>query len=137
MRVLIIIFISVLTGVVSAQDSLNLSGAIGLGLENNYQIRLSQKQLDIDRNNNTWGAAGRYPNISLSVGANGIADRYVNPSLLAIAREADSTIDVNTQQTLTVTPAANLNWMLFNGMAVNVKIPFTNAHTAMSRLKLT
>lgn len=120
MRILIIIFISVITGVISAQDSLNLSDAIGIGLENNYQIRLSQKQLEIDRNNNSWGAAGRYPNISLLVGANGIADRYVNPALLALAREADSTIDVNTQQTLTVTPSANLNWMLFNGMAVNI-----------------
>ncbi len=106
----------------SAQDSLTLVKAITIGLENNYQIRISEKQLEIDRNNNTWGAAGRYPYISFNASANGIADRYVDPSLRLLANEGlNDTIDVNTQQTLNITPSVNLNWVLFSGMAVNIK----------------
>ncbi len=104
------------------QDTLTLSRAIELGLVNNYQIQISNRQLEIDRNNNTWGAAGRYPNISLNASATGIADRYVDQGLLALARRelGDSTLTVNTQQTLTATPSVNLNWLLFNGFAVNI-----------------
>lgn len=120
MRLQIIVIIALITTLLQAQDSLSLSDAIAMGLENNYQIRISEKQLEIDRNNNTWGTAGRYPNISFSVGANAIADRYVNQSLLYLAQETDSTIDVNTQQTLNITPALNLNWTLFNGFAINI-----------------
>lgn len=120
MRIYTIILFVILANVLEAQDTLSLSDAIAIGLENNYQIRISEKQLEIDRNNNSWGAAGRYPNISFSASGNGIADRYVDPSLLYLAQEADSTIDVNTQQTLSFTPSLNLNWALFNGLAVNI-----------------
>lgn len=122
MKIHVILICSLLSVYLSnAQDSLTLERAIAIGLENNYQIRISEKQFEIDRNNNTWGAAGRYPYISFNASANGIADRYVDPSLRSLANEGlNDTIDVNTQQTLNITPSVNLNWVLFSGMAVNI-----------------
>lgn len=122
MRLVTIIALLFLGLTLQAQDTLTLSRAIVLGLENNYQIRIAGRQLEIDRNNNTWGAASRNPNISLNAAASGVADRYVDARLLALARQelGDSTLSVNTQQTLNITPSVNVNWMLFNGFAINI-----------------
>ena len=104
------------------QDTLSLSQAIQLGLANNYQIQLSDKQVAIAQNNNTWGAAGLYPTISFITTANGLANRYPDQQLLALARTqfVDSSFSVNTQQTATVTPSVNLNWVLFDGFSVQI-----------------
>lgn len=122
MRIKVSICLLLIFGIAYSQDTLSLADAIAIGLENNYQVRIFKKQLEIDKNNNAWGTAGRYPNISFNTAATGVADRYVNPALLAEARNSlgDSALVVNTQQTLNVTPSVNLNWMLFNGFAINI-----------------
>jgi len=58
-------------------DSLNLSlkQAVQKGLENNFGIRISKKDLNAAENNNSWGKAGLLP--SVSVGANQ-TNRYDN-----------------------------------------------------------
>ncbi|MGD2036040.1 MAG: TolC family protein [Bacteroidales bacterium] len=121
MRKLVLFVISLITIASSAQDTLTLQRAIEMGLNNNYQIRISYKELAIDQNNNTWGTAGRYPTITFNTAVSGVADRYADASLLQLANEnlAD-TVDVNTQQSLFITPSVNLNWVLFNGMSVNI-----------------
>ncbi len=119
----VILFLSCIFTIIisNAQDTLTLQQAIEKGLENNYQIRISYKQVEIDRNNNTWGAAGRYPSISFLVTANAVADRYVDPTLLLLAQDnLNDSVNVNTQQSLNITPTVNLNWVLFNGLAVNI-----------------
>jgi outer membrane protein len=54
-----------------AQDSLSIERAILIGLENNFQIQISNKEAAIAANNNSWGQAGAYPSINLNAFANG------------------------------------------------------------------
>lgn len=100
----LLVILILFSSAVIAQDSLSLAKALQIGLENNYQIRVYQKDLEIAENNNSWGLAGRYPGIT--IGAN----------------QLNSYNDDNTGQYLSnsVAPNVNLRWTLFEGMAVNI-----------------
>jgi outer membrane protein TolC len=98
-----------------AQDSdtlfLSLSEAISLGLENNYQIRISEENLKIAQNNNTAGAAGRYPSIDFTAVQGNSFDNtqsLVNP---------DERSKLNSNF---ISPAVNLNLTLFDGFRVKI-----------------
>ncbi len=45
---------------------MTLERAIALGLENNFDIRVSASNIRIAENNNTWARAGRYPTVDLN-----------------------------------------------------------------------
>lgn len=86
-----------------AQQPLSLSDAIALGLENNYQIQIADQSVLIAQNNNSWGMAGRWP--QLSVGANGSWFRSGSPTAFS-------------PQRLTTSMGPDLNWTLFDGFRV-------------------
>jgi outer membrane protein TolC len=91
--------------------SLTLSGAINTGLENNYKIRISKKNLEIAQNNNTAGAAGRYPSLDFSL----VQGNSFNNS--------ESMVTPDTRNKLTtnfVSPSVSLNWTIFDGFRVNI-----------------
>ncbi len=92
------------------QDSLSLSEAIQAGLANNFDIRIEAMNVEIAENNNTWGAAGRYPTISFSVSQNNNFRDVNNPTsfLQGLTISND------------VTPSLNVNWILFNGFSVHI-----------------
>ena len=50
------------------KDTLTLSKAIEIGLEKNYDIRLTLKNVEINRVFNSWGEAGRLPQVSINAG---------------------------------------------------------------------
>lgn len=104
--ILTILMLGVLT--VFAQQPLTVEQAIITGLENNYQIRISDKQVTIAENNNTWGKAGAYPTISFSarMGVDGVQDSDTLPP------------DANAFQQIGFTPTLDLNWVLFNGFRI-------------------
>ena len=52
-------------GSLHAQEELSLGQAISRALENNYQIRIGDLNVEIARNNNAWGTVGAYPSINL------------------------------------------------------------------------
>lgn len=87
----------------SAQTSLSLSEAIIKGLENNYAIKIAAQDQRIAANNNTWGAAGRWPSINFNVPVS--FNRSNNLGSFLAGRE-------NLQAGL------NLSWVLFDGFAV-------------------
>jgi len=60
----IIIFLSV--GMLSAQTPMTLEKAISIGLQNNYDVQVSDINIRIAENNNSWAIAGRKPQISLN-----------------------------------------------------------------------
>jgi outer membrane protein len=92
-----------------AQDSLSLSDAIQIGLKKNFDIQISAKNIEINKLQNTWGQAGRYPTIDINVQqGNSISDQSNNP--LSIVQQL---IYQNSIQ-----GAANLNWVLFNGFRI-------------------
>lgn len=91
-----------------AQEELSIEKAVAIGLENNFQIRISDKQVDIATNNNAWGKAGAYPTITL--GARMGVDAF---------QDVDETPpDANETQSIGVVPTAELNWIVFNGLQV-------------------
>jgi len=77
MKHIIIILISILPSIAFAQQDsvvanaekkeITLSDAIKTALERNYQVKISKKNLEIAEINNSWGRAGRYPNVTASV----------------------------------------------------------------------
>lgn len=91
-----------------AQEELSIEKAVAIGLENNFQIRISEKQLDIAENNNTWGKAGAYPTINLGarLGVDAAQDVDELPP------------DANEIQSIGVAPSLDLNWIVFNGLQV-------------------
>lgn len=86
----------------TAQNKLSLSDAIEEGLENNYNLRISQKSVEISDENNSWGAAGRYPTIDVSV-----------TSINRFDSNDDADITNNN-----IAPSAQLSWTLFNGFRI-------------------
>lgn len=106
---LLAIMVSLLTNSSTAQDSLSLSDAIQIGLKKNFDIQISAKNVEINKLQNTWGQAGRYPTVDINVQqGNSISDQSNNP--LSIVQQL---IYQNSIQ-----GSANLNWVLFNGFRV-------------------
>ncbi|MFY0687391.1 MAG: TolC family protein [Cyclobacteriaceae bacterium] len=101
-----------MTGATFAQESLTLSDAIQKGLDQNYDIRIEAKTVEINQNNNAWGQAGRYPGVTLEVGGNGALSDNVKTASPFQAQ--------GITQSVGVSPALNVNWTLFNGFKVNM-----------------
>ncbi len=94
----------------NAQDTLSLGSAIRRGMENNFQVRIFEQQYEIAKLNNSWGTVGRFPSVSL--GFNN-ANRY-NDSPVIIGQD-------NMQSySNSLSPAVNINWLLFSGFGVKM-----------------
>jgi len=111
----IIILAGILLGLqVQAQQmvqELSLADALAIGLENNYQIRISDENVRIAENYNSWGAAGMFPSISIGAfqyNRYNEGDNIVNPD------QRDGYYTNN------FAPFINLNWSLFRGFAVHI-----------------
>jgi outer membrane protein len=95
-----------------AQQSLSLSDAIQLGLQRNYGILIEEKNVEIAENNNNWSEAGRWPSISFSVNQNNsLTDNVKVANPFSLQGQISSN---------NVTPAVNLNWVLFDGFTVKI-----------------
>jgi outer membrane protein TolC len=94
-----------------AQEELSLSGALEKGLENNFQIRIARQNLEIARNNNTWGTAGRYPSLNVGFTFN---NSYKNDPSTTSPGERDKYLFQ------LFSPYVNLRWTLFNGFAIKI-----------------
>ena len=86
-----------------AQEPLSLAQAVSKGMENNYAIRISELDKNIAANNNTWGAAGRWPQLSFSLPGN--YSRFNNPGSFLAGRE-------------NVAGNLDLDWVLFDGFGI-------------------
>jgi len=91
-------------GSLHAQEELSLGQAISRALENNYQIRIGDLNVEIARNNNAWGTVGAYPSINL--GATNV-NRFDDNS------QGKST-------TNSLSPNVSMNWRIFNGFSARI-----------------
>ncbi|MFP4556920.1 MAG: TolC family protein [Bacteroidales bacterium] len=98
-----------------SQDTLMLDDAIRLGLENSYSIQIAQNNSSIARNNNTIGNAGYLPNINIDANqSNAYQDRY--------QRDADGTYSSTSMfPSYNLTSAIQLNWTVFDGLAMFIR----------------
>ncbi|OGF67150.1 MAG: hypothetical protein A2Y62_08895 [Candidatus Fischerbacteria bacterium RBG_13_37_8] len=105
----LILFTSAIVPITAVvQEDLSLGEALQTGLQNNYGIRISVQNIEISRNNNTWGTAGRYPTINIGVDQTN-----------AFSYQPDVDIP-GTTITNKLSPYVNLNWILFNGFRIQI-----------------
>jgi len=94
-----------------SQRDLSAKEAIAIALENNYQVQIAEKQAEISEINNTWGEAGAFPTITLSVGQNNtIQDNRNNPF----------TFTPGVILSQGISPNLSANWNIFSGFAVRI-----------------
>ena len=92
----------------AVEKEISLSEALKITLERNYQVKISRSDLKIAENNNTWGTAGRLPNVTFDLSQR---NRYDNLPPDSARMES---------MTNSLSPSVNANWILFNGFAVNI-----------------
>lgn len=95
--------------VIAQNQSLSLSDAIKIALENNYKIEIAKDQIAIAKNNNNWGEAGRWPSIDLQITQNNnILDQSNNPTAFIKDKITSNSVNGN----------LSANWILFGGFRV-------------------
>ena len=111
MRILLL-SILIISGVAAnaQQDTLLLEDAFVIGLENNYDIKIAGYDRDIAINNYRIGNAGFLPEIFLTGGRN-YSTQSVNQQFITGDQVERSGAKSNNWNA-----AANLNWILFDGM---------------------
>lgn len=92
------------------KQPLSLLDAVQLGLANNYDIKIEKQAIDVARNQNTWGQAGRYPELFITLSQGNTSRNIDNPTSFI-----QGTIFSNN-----LAPTATVNWVLFNGFRVNI-----------------
>ena len=91
-------------------QQLSLEESVQIALEKNFDIQISQKNIESTQLNNNWANAGMFPSINIGLTQ---TNRFDNRE----AQIGDSRNDiVNTS----VKPYIQLQWMLFNGLSVYI-----------------
>lgn len=103
------ILLSFLTGLSQGQNHLSLEEAIGIGLENNYNLQIFENQLEIASNNRSLGNAGFLPSLELT----GTRQESVEDSEFEAGNERQTTSGARSTNT---NAALNLNWTVFDGL---------------------
>ncbi len=93
-----------------AQEEMTLERAISLALENNFQIKISETNIQVAENNNTWGRAGRYPIVNLSGSFNNTLINDNNPASFLNGTYTSSSLS----------PAIDAQWLVYNGGRVRI-----------------
>lgn len=123
-----------LTFAVQGQRNLSATEAVAIALENNYQIQIANKQVEIGEMNNTWAQAGAFPTVTLSVAQNNtIQDNTNNPFTFTPGIILNQSIN----------PALTANWNIFSGFAVRIskqrleQLEKQSANNAMAVIEVT
>lgn len=102
---LLLIAFSLFASRVFAQEKLSLGQAIQIGLENNYDIKIEARNIEVAKNNNSIGEAGFLPSLSLSLTQSNTVTNIDNPTAFV----GGDIVNVG------INPTATLNWTLFDG----------------------
>lgn len=96
-----------------AQTVIDLNEVIRVGLENNYDLKISRNEQQISDNNVTLGNAGFLPSVNLNSGYN---VRQSNSD--QFPADGSETISTRSSTTQTLDAGLNLNWTIFEGFRV-------------------
>lgn len=100
----IILILLAFTVSVMAQQSLSVSDAIALGLENNYDLKITRGNERVSEINNTWGNTSLMPSLDFALSG----------------RENFNLNDTENYREQTIVPEVSLNWMIFNGFSAKI-----------------
>ena len=111
-----------------SQENISLKESIQIGLKQNYDILISEKQRDINNINNNWANAGALPQININTALErNISDQSNNPtSFIQEILKSDA-----------ISGSANINWTLFNGFAIQANKERLNQLEKLSEGNLT
>jgi outer membrane protein TolC len=94
---------------VIAQQTLSAKEAVALALENNFKVKIAEKQVEIADKNNNWMEAGLFPTITIGAAFNNtIQDNTNNPF----------TFTPGIILSQGITPSLTANWNLFSGLSM-------------------
>lgn len=96
-------------GSLFAQQRLTVDEAIGIALENNYNIEIFENRLSVAENNRSLGNAGFLPTLDLT----GSRTESVEDSEFNAGGQAQTTSGARSTST---NASLNLNWTLFDGL---------------------
>ncbi len=99
-----------ITALANAQEQMTLETAIAKALENNFQIKIDETNIEIAENNNTWGRAGSYPTVDLTGNFSNTLINDNNPASFLNG----------TYQISSLSPAVNAQWLLYGGGRVRI-----------------
>jgi len=110
-----IIAILILLFVQQSADSqqiqqLSLEESVQIALEKNFDIQISQKNIESAQLNNSWANAGMFPSINIGLTQ---TNRFDN-------RESQMDDSRNEITNASIKPYIQLQWMLFNGLSVYI-----------------
>lgn len=88
-----------------AQKELSLENAIAKGLSNNYNIKISDQNIRIAQNNDTWGRAGKYPMVTAGAQLGTNLTEETNQASFLRGEYLNASI----------APNVNMSWNLYNG----------------------
>ncbi len=115
LKPLYLILVLCLMPKVQAQEVLSLEDAVKIALENNYEIRISKNDLDIDKTNASIGNAGMLPQI----GANVVDNNSIQN---ATQTRSDGTVNkLNNAKNNSLVYGVGLNWTVFDGFKMFAK----------------
>ncbi len=118
----------------NAQTTLSAKDAVFKALENNYQVQIADKQLSVAQTNNSWGGAGAFPSVTLTVGNNNVIQDNTNNPL---------TFTPGIIMNQSLAPTLAVNWNIFSGFSVYIskhrleQLEEQSANNAMAVLEST
>lgn len=106
--------------------NISLDNAIIKALEQNYQILIGKKDLEVSKNNNSWGKAGMYPTVSIGASQ---SNRFNNA-------ENQMSGDRSDMLTNSINPNLTAQMVLFNGFAIRLNKRNLEVYENMSEVSL-
>ncbi|CAN1540365.1 TolC Outer membrane protein [Flavobacteriaceae bacterium] len=94
----------------NAQEILTLENAVKIALENNFEIKIADNNLKIDKTNVAIGNAGMLPSVSATASDN---KSIQNTSQ---TRSDGSTVDLKNAENNNLNYGVGLNWTIFDGL---------------------
>jgi outer membrane protein len=128
MKKIIIILFLTSPFILFSQENLSLENAIKIGLKQNFDIQLSEKNLEISKVRNNLANAGGLPTINISAKKEeSVSDQSNNPT--SFIQEILKSESINA--------SANMNWTLFNGYGIKANKEKLNQIEQLSNGQLT
>ena len=128
MKKIIVILFLISPFILFSQENLSLENAIKIGLKQNFDIQLSERNLDISKVKNNLANAGALPTIDISAkNERSVSDQSNNPtSFIQEILKAES-----------MSATANMSWTLFNGYGIKANKEKLNQIEQLSNGNLT
>ncbi len=113
-----------------SQELLTVGDAVGIALENNYEIRLAKNELKIDQNGVSWGYAGILPRVNATIiDNNSIQD-------ISQTRSDGTQLERKNGKNNNLNYGVGLDWTIFDGFGMFARLDQLQELEKMGRAQL-